>query len=38
MTFRDESYGSSVRYYVNIGSLGLSGEVDRFLMRHPNLK
>ena len=38
MTFRDESDGSSVRYYANIGSLGLSGEVDRFLMRHPNLK
>ena len=38
MTFRDESDGNSVLYYANIGSLGLSEEVDRFLMRNPNLK
>ena len=36
--FQDDSNNECIRYYANIGSLGLSGEVDRFLMRHPNLK
>jgi YegS/Rv2252/BmrU family lipid kinase len=38
VTFHDESDGNCIRYCANIASLGLSGEVDRFLIRHPKLK